>query len=1243
MSYINDPRELAIRPESGVTLEQDNRVETMYHWGAMVLDLCDMPVSEYMKPMTVIGIGGSGGGSVDTGDTPTTVVTEEVKIYLSIYKNEILVSDGESVVLGVGEDLTENVWKAQWEWTGTIPNVIRVAATIKTDKGEYLVSKDLTENPEKKATAYITEAQGDYLVQFKNFGVGSSETPEEEIVNSAYTETIKEEDTEYKYKYEISTEEKIIFLTLKLILDGALKYSAFDMKYQQEIPFSDVNTEKEGYDFIGWFDEKGNEFKGTTMPAYNLTLKGKYEPKTYNVDFVFVIDGEVGEPVSSIKVKHNSTVPSSAFPKIDTKMYKLHKWEPSQNTKITSDTVFSAILSTIVYTVTWSGYTDGVLTQEYNYGDELIEPIIPEKEGHTFSGWTPTPKSPVVANAKYTAILKPNYYKVNYYIMIDGEMGEPVSSTTVLYGNTIPYKSVPSEKGYTFSEWQGYTQGMKMPAKDLDFISEKTTNSYSILYFVDGEFWTEKLYKYQEAIEPLEYIKEGYNVSEWKPTLPEKMPYYNLSAYCTTEVMRYNVIFVDENGNTVSEAKGVPYNTPIIDIIPLVEEGYSYTITSVDVNETVKDNMTIIGKLSINEYKVTIICGETQTFVFLPYGTNIQEYIDENYQPEEGYKLNATFTHTFVPANDTAEVTIEYIPKEYVLTYSTTGSDSNLNGSIIVTFGSKILDKLPSTEKEGYEFNGWFIDGNKITEEFTMPSKDIDVNGTYNVLTYDVRVFDGAETILEYSYVYKTKLSSVLNDDKLVEYVDTQSANGYTVVFTLDGEEVNEDMEITSNLDIYVEKVPNEYTLIFMNGEDVISAKQMTFGEIIIYPTMENKFENNIEYVFVWNDTSYSGKPMPATNLVIYGGYQEKSVGEIYYGSFFIGKEDASKENLVQYFNEEDLYNGIYGSVKVKDCIDVYKQFTLIVPPYDEFVNVPDYIVDELRNNYYASLTLIIPVDTVKKYNVSIKDDLAEYWSDYITDNEIINVNGVDCYFFVRYSDFVTPYLTEQYLEFKLKLSEKKQYNLTFKNGEEEILTVSKYEGDIIEYPIVENKEENGEVYVFIWEDESYNGQPMPSYDVEIKGSYQMKGKAPIYYGSFVIEQSEASTENLNQYFDETQLKTDVYGSINVDSCIDKEYIFEYVVPAYEPFKDMPDFLVDEMRNNFYAPLTLIIPKDVYETYTLSIVDEMGVNYWGDYNIDDEVIKINGDSYVFCVRYSTNVTPYLSEQHLGFKLKLTKK
>ena len=73
MSYLNDPREMAIRTESGITLEEDNRVEPMYHWGAMVLDLCGLPVEEYMKPMpvNVVSGGTSGGGGDDSGATYT--------------------------------------------------------------------------------------------------------------------------------------------------------------------------------------------------------------------------------------------------------------------------------------------------------------------------------------------------------------------------------------------------------------------------------------------------------------------------------------------------------------------------------------------------------------------------------------------------------------------------------------------------------------------------------------------------------------------------------------------------------------------------------------------------------------------------------------------------------------------------------------------------------------------------------------------------------------------------------------------------------------------------------------------------------------------------------------------------------------------------------------------------------------------------------------------------------------------
>lgn len=51
---MKDPREMQIDTKNGVIYEEDNRKEIMYHWNGKVLDLCNLPVSEYMKPMSVI-------------------------------------------------------------------------------------------------------------------------------------------------------------------------------------------------------------------------------------------------------------------------------------------------------------------------------------------------------------------------------------------------------------------------------------------------------------------------------------------------------------------------------------------------------------------------------------------------------------------------------------------------------------------------------------------------------------------------------------------------------------------------------------------------------------------------------------------------------------------------------------------------------------------------------------------------------------------------------------------------------------------------------------------------------------------------------------------------------------------------------------------------------------------------------------------------------------------------------------
>lgn len=960
MSYMNDPREMAIRPESGVTLEQDNRVETMYHWGAMVTDLCDLPVSEYMKPITVI-VYGNGGGEDYPG---TTLKTENVKIWFTVLKNG-------------AEENAENIWTARWEWTGTFSNSVQVAAVVQTDQGTYNVSAILNDNERKCYEKEITEAKGsEAITSYKSYGVASTETPVENVTGSTYTETVADENI--KYKFEISSAETIVYLTLKLV--GATSYTNMEMRYGNEIPFDRVSIEKEGYDFLYWADSKGEEYTGTTMPAQNLTLTAKYEVKKCQVDFVFVIDG-VEDVISSTTVNYGSKI--TKFPSTSVSGYDFKGWEPSTSTVIKVDTTFRATFEPKKYTVTWSGYTDGPLVQEYKYGEVINVPEAPEKEGYTFTKWDKTIPSAVTTNIKFTAQFTINQYVITYSKEWYGVKSE-LSAFTKNYGTKITLPKVPTEKGYTYSGWQSEYTGTTVPAYNVEYVTVKTVNTYLLAYYDNGELIKEDEYEYLETIIPYSYEKPGYIISEWE-NLPERMPYNNVSAYCTSEIMRFTVTFMDQDGNIVEAAEGVPYGTEIKTILPVAPEGYSYEFDEV-IEGQVKSAMTISLFKSVNKYDVTIN-GE---IVSLAYGTDIIAYVNDHYKADEGYHIVITASHDTVPADSTATVEYVFEPNVWALTYSTEGADENISGSEEVAFGTNILSVLPSTDKEGYNFNGWFNGEKQISVDDTMPNNDLTVLGTYDVELYEVRIIDGENIIYTKICAYKTKLSSVLSDENVTEYVATQSANGQTVSFVLNGEPVNEEMGITSNLDIYVEKTPNKYLLTFMNGAETISQNLVQFGEVINYPIMENKTEGGIEYVFVWEDSSYNGKTMPAKDLIIVGNYQEKSVAPVYYGVFITSSTTADS----RIFNTNDLKQ-YFKTVNVNDCLDGEDiVIEMAIDPELLDPSLSDREFEEYQSLHLYPACFLIPVDADEKYEFIAVLKADNRRKNFVTDGVDIDIEG---------------------------------------------------------------------------------------------------------------------------------------------------------------------------------------------------------------------------------------------------------
>lgn len=832
---MNDPREMKFNAESGSIMEQDGRREEVYKWGSMLVDLCDLPVEEYMKPMQVMVVGGS--------------------------------------------------------------------------------------LPDSGPTAY----------------------------------------------------------TLTFVIDGKTVFS--QKLYSGDIIPFDINPEKDGRNFKGWYYNSTEYYEGMTMPSKNITLTAKYECE---VSFVFSIDGEESV-VSSYTLAYNAKLTN--IPNTDKEGYIFKGWEPSINNPVLSHTVYKGVFEIKKYTVTWNGFVNGPIVVEYNHGDALTEPEKPEKEGYTFDRWNKEIPQNVTSNLVFDAIFNINKYNILYNIEWNGEI-IPYSSFTVNYGATIPTVNIPTEKGYTFSEWNSAYEGNTVPAFNIEYVTVKTINSYIIAYYVNGNLIKEDTYEYLSKIEPYEYTpEEGYEVTYWEG-LPEDliMPYNNVSAYCTTEIMRFTVVFIDQNGNELSRNEKIPYGTEIDTILPIIPEGYHYTYDET-IDGVVKENLTINVNVSIGEYRVNIN-GES---VLIEYGTNIENYIKENYVPDEGYYLNIkNITHETVPGeHDKASVEFTFEPNMWELSYSTEGADENISGSEKVAFGTYVLSVLPLTTKEHYNFGGWFNNGTLITSEFTMPNNDLIVNGNYLVNSYTVKVIDeNGEVIFNKFYPYKTKLNTILTENEVVEYINSQI--GYDVNFSVNGEIINENMIIDSNINVTVNKTPKKYILTFKNDEEIISSTEVEFGSVILYPTMENKTENGVEYVFVWEDESYNGKLMPSNNLTIVGNYQEKAEAPIYYGVFITSSTTADSK----IFNIADLESN-FKTVKVVDCFD--GEDVVIEMAADEYLLNPDLTDDEFEEyqekHLYPSCFLIpIEIDNTYEFISILKADNKQ--KNFITDNVEIIING---------------------------------------------------------------------------------------------------------------------------------------------------------------------------------------------------------------------------------------------------------
>ncbi len=203
---------------------------------------------------------------------------------------------------------------------------------------------------------------------------------------------------------------------------------------------------------------------------------------------------------------------------------------------------------------------DGLLheTVEVEYGEEIPLSTTPEKEGHTFTGWTdmPTimPANDIVVHGEFAK----NKYNVEF--IIDGKVHH---SDEILYGDTIELIDEPTKEGYTFSGWSKAPE--TMPAEDVTISGTFTINKYLVTFKIDDEVIASDSLEYgANIVVPEAPEKEGYTFNGWGEVI-ETVPASDVTYGGSYTINTYKVYYyVDEELVHTAE---VTYGEPIPEYI----------------------------------------------------------------------------------------------------------------------------------------------------------------------------------------------------------------------------------------------------------------------------------------------------------------------------------------------------------------------------------------------------------------------------------------------------------------------------------------------------------------------------------------------------------------------------------------------------------------------------------------------------------------------------------------------------
>ncbi|MDE5871906.1 MAG: InlB B-repeat-containing protein, partial [Muribaculaceae bacterium] len=500
--------------------------------------------------------------------------------------------------------------------------------------------------------------------------------------------------------------------TVTYVIDGEIAYSA-KVNYGEAVPEFNAPA-KEGYSFSGWSEIPAS------MPDHDVEINGSYTLDSYTITF------RIGEDVIASNVLPFGT--EIQAPEAPAKEgYTFSGWSEIPSTMPAQDVVVTGDYTVNVYTVTYIIDNEVIEVQEYEYGAPIVPIEVPDKEGHSFSGWGDVPATMPAFDLVLGGTFADNYYTVTF--RVDGVM---IFTDDLVYGASIMVPEAPAKEGYTFNGWGEVPA--TMPASNLDFEGSYAVNLYKLTFRIGDEVIYEGEIPYgSEIVAPEAPVKDGHSFTGWG-VVPVTMPASDLEITGAYEVNSYSLTFMLDD--TVYFTTQLGYGSEIVAPEAPSKEGHTFSGWSELPELMPAYDLVVAGTFNVNSYNLTFRIGDEVVF------SGLLNYGGEITVPEAPAKEGHTFAGWGVvppvmPASD-LEIVGSYDVNVYNLTFDI---DGEIYFTTQLAYGTEISVPTDIPEKDGNTFMGW---GNVPA---TMPAYDLVISGTYAVNHYTLTFRIGEEIL----------------------------------------------------------------------------------------------------------------------------------------------------------------------------------------------------------------------------------------------------------------------------------------------------------------------------------------------------------------------------------------------------------------------------------------------------------------------------------------------------------------